>query len=494
MRQPAARWSRSNWRLVGAVCVGLVMDLPAAAAPPSTAHTLQILQGTCAADMPAGFDWPADPIRLWQISGGIKSATLDIPGTIDLSAQRLHGWSLFAGITQPSATTAGAPPVFHTWYTTEEAFDATPGKRNCTQRVSSVKLTAPTQLVMEFNKPLKTLLRKSGAEVLPRFDPDPTQLRLTQTETLTAGDHDGVVAFSHVAFNKEMYDYLRDNTLYSRAALDQRIDPNVARKPLPPVPVRGVSLKFSWWPIASDRMTPLPVWDFDPRSPGDAKNPPETWKRVVAVDPVGNLPPPASLKLGGFVHNKPTVVGMDRFYWVRLSAADAQAAMADFRLAAAAKSALGRALQENDLMVMTAMHIATREFEPWVFTTFWWTDKPGVGPLASDMPSSVTGVYRNFVMDVSYNINNPKTPDGNAPVAYSPWLELFQLGGMRSQCMACHARAAYGPGVVPSFNPPSMLTKDPFGFQATPQSPNDPAFRNGTLSLERIWTIFTRAQ
>lgn len=90
---------------------------------------------------------------------------------------------------------------------------------------------------------------------------------------------------------------------------------------------------------------------------------------------------------------------------------------------------LRRELKEGDYFLLTAMHIATREFDPWVFTTFWWTDKPNAGPLTSDMPAEVSGVWRNFVQDVSYNINDPKTSDGKAPVAYSPWLELFQEGG-----------------------------------------------------------------
>ena len=96
-------------------------------------------------------------------------------------------------------------------------------------------------------------------------------------------------------------------------------------------------------------------------------------------------------------------------------------------------------------------------------------------------------------MDVSYNINAPKTAD-KAPVSYNPWLELFQSGGTRSQCMACHARAAYGPKVQAAFNPPNMATGDPNGFDATPQNPSDPNFAKGTLDLDRVWTIFTRAQ
>jgi hypothetical protein len=458
-----------------------------------TIGTLSLLQGTCAADIPSTFDWPADPIKLWQMSGGVKNAILDIPGKIDVAAQRQHGWRLFAGITQLSTKDAGAPPIFHTWYTVEETFDPAPGKRSCLARAPAIRLSLPTQLTMELNSPIKTVLRKSGVEVSPRFDLDPSSFKLNPNQII-ADDHEGVVAFSHVAFNKEMYEFLRDNGLYTRTQLNQRLDSAVARKPIPTAPVRGISLKFSWWPAAPDRVTPLPVWDFDPRFPGDAKNPPTSWKRIVVVDPIGGLSSPSSVTLGGFAHEKPDVVSINRFYSVRLTDADVQVAMLDPRLKGAALDVLGRELRAGDFMLLTAMHIATREFEPWVFTTFWWTDKPNVGPLAVDMPNLVTGVWRNFVMDVSYNINNPKTPNNNSPVAYSPWLELFQLGGTRSQCMACHARAAYGPGVQASFNPPRISTADPNGFNATPETPTDPNFALGTLSLDRIWTILTRAK
>lgn len=455
-------------------------------------HTLTVDKTTCPADFPDGFTWPADPTHLWQISGGIKSPTLNIPGKIDTAAQRQHGWSMFAGVTKPATNKSGAPPVFHTWYTVEEAFDPVDGNVGCGDRINAIRLTLPTQLVMELNKPLKKILQTNSVELSPRFDANPAQFDLPLDQT--NNDHEGVVAFSHVAFNKELYEHIRSNKLYSKASLNSLIEPSVVRKHIPEPSARSISLKFSWWPVAPDRLTPVPVWDFDPRFPGDAKNPPSSWKRVVLVDPKGGLPVPDTISLGGFTHSKPAVVGLERFYAVELTAADAEAAMADFRLKNASKEILGRKLKKGDFLVLTAMHIATREFEPWVFLTYWWTDKPNVGPLASDMPASLTGVWRNFVMDVSYNINNPKTSEGKAPIAYSPWLELFQLGGVRSQCMACHARAAYGPGVRAAFNPVDMATDDLNGFEATPENTSDPNFKPGTLSLQRIWTIFTRAQ
>lgn len=480
------------------VCILATSGFAAAADKPKGKKTASALQaravGVCPAPLPAGFDWPAGPVRLWQISGGIKSAGLNIPGKIDMVAQRQHGWSLFAGATQPSdAKNPKSLPVFHTWYTVEEAFDSTAGKVDCAERNPLIRLTLPTQLVQELQQPMRNLLQQNGVEPSARFDLDPSLVQNPQ-KLAPQGVADEPIAFSHVAFNKEMYDYLRDNKYYSKAVLDGQIDANRVRKPLAETPVRGISLKFSWWPAHPDRLTPVPVWDFDPRFPGDTKNPPSSWKRIVAVDPVGGLKPPASLRLGQFEHANPQVIPIGRFYAVQVTAEEAALANADFRIKKAAQEVLGRTLQEGDYLLMTAMHIATREFEPWVWLTYWWTDAPGKGPLAQDIPSIVKGVWRNYVMDVSYNINNPKTSAGAAPVAYSPWLELFQLGGMRSQCMACHARSAYGPGVRAFFNPKDMATADPNGFEASPTDAKDSVFQKGTLFLQRVWTIQTRAQ
>jgi hypothetical protein len=448
----------------------------------------------CVAPMPAGFDWPADPAALYKISGGITSSALTIPGVIDTAAQRRHGWMLFAGATQPAGANADAHPVFHTWYTVEETFDPTSGKVNCSARHPLIRLSLPTQLVIEISNPARVALRAQGFDPSPRFDPNPALFRGSKVQKVLMTAHDDIVAFSHIAFNQPMYDYIRDNQYYSKATLNAAIDPSITRKAIVDPPTTAISLKLSWWPVAPGQLTAVPVWDGKPRFPGDAKNPPDKWTKIVMVDPVGGLPAPATASLGGFDHPHPDVVALNRFDNVKITDEEATLANADFRIKAAAVSALGRPLQADDYLVMTAMHIATREFDPWVFVTFWWTDQPNVGSLASDMPPEVKGAFRNYVMDVSYNINAPKTTDGKAPIAFNPWLELFQLSGLRSQCMACHARAAFGPGVVASFNPKDMSTLDPNGFEGIAQTATDPNYQKGTLSLHRIWTIFTRAQ
>jgi tetratricopeptide (TPR) repeat protein len=50
------------------------------------------------------------------------------------------------------------------------------------------------------------------------------------------------------------------------------------------------------------------------------------------------------------------------------------------------------------------------------------------------------------------------------------------------------------PNLFEAYNPKDPTTTDPNGFEASPDGANDPAFQRGTVSLHRIWTIFTRAQ
>ena len=128
----------------------------------TTAKLTAALKGRCASSIPSGFDWPVAPEELYKMSGGFQSATLNIPGAIDIEAQRKHGWKLFAGLTQPASKTPGSPPIFHTWYTVEEAFDPADRKVQCETRVPAFRVSLPTQLLMEANGPLKQELRGKG--------------------------------------------------------------------------------------------------------------------------------------------------------------------------------------------------------------------------------------------------------------------------------------------------------------------------------------------
>ena len=105
--------------------------------------------------------------------------------------------------------------------------------------------------------------------------------------------------------------------------------------------------------------------------------------------------------------------------------------------------------QAGDQLVLLAMHLTTREIPDWIWTTYWWHDRPDAGPFAADRPAAVAGVWRNYLMDVAYSAATPAEADGAPNIAFNPYLETF-AAGTRSNCMACHQGAVWTPsGAAP---------------------------------------------
>lgn len=424
------------------------------------------IQG-CAVSLPADIGWPRPAKELYEISGGFKSDNINIPGKIDVAAQRAHMWNLFEGITRPSdPVDSKSAPIFLTWYTSEEAFAKTPGKVNCGQRVVQLKFEPPGQFTTALSDgSIQNALSSSG---------HPTANAL----------------FSYIAYNQELYDFIRDNGYYLLKNLLKSADPNKSRLPIKLSPSRSVALKFAWWPVSKNGLTPVPVWDWDPPHPGDDPNPPEEWKRVVAVDPTGAITTVASIDFNGRTIANPNVVKLDRFYAIKLTKEQAtQISSVDF-MDNTAKLAIGRSLEADDYVVLTAMHIITQEFDPWTFGTFWWHDNPNIKDFGDDRPRKIKAPWSNYISDVAFNINLPREKSGEALIAYNPWLELRDRGGQRSGCMACHSRAAVAAvNVAASYNPTVAGTTDPNGFEPIPNGNNDTAFQNGTVTLHRLWSL-----
>ena len=116
-------------------------------------------------DIPAGFDFPADKQTLEQFrtSG-------------NLSAQRLHVWNVFAGMTQ--RTPDGKFAIFETWYSEPEAFQIGP----------QPQASGPRRVVRRFQPPRQF----SGAPNQP----------VPQAA--------GTALFSEVLYNYPAYNHIRD--------------------------------------------------------------------------------------------------------------------------------------------------------------------------------------------------------------------------------------------------------------------------------------------
>ena len=70
---------------------------------------------------------------------------------------------------------------------------------------------------------------------------------------------------------------------------------------------------------------------------------------------------------------------------------------------------------------------------------------PDLGIYADDRPGPaiLKGVWRNYLMNVAYDMDKPREPDGRPHIAYNPYLEGPLLNGLQSNCMSCHRRATW---------------------------------------------------
>ncbi len=412
------------------------------------------------ADIPAGFDFPADKSVL-----EMYRSQPNIPG------QRLHVWNVFGGMTNSTAVAGKTFAVFETWFSENETFSVT-----LTPLVSSAR--APRQQ-FEFHLPdqFRPISRKQTRPVAPNVEPP------------------GSVALSFVLYNFAAYNHIRTNHLYQQATLDslakngafdQKIPQN---RTIPPFPPGAVVLKTVWWPVAKDKISAMPIWDPEINPPQAAGNPTTTWARYIGIDPTSTAPAGemADVVYDGVVRPKSHIVGLNNFHAFPVTAEQAQRINSDGLLAQVAQQSFGRPMAAGDYAALVAIHVTTKEIEDWVWATFWWHDKPNDGPFAADRVGSISGVWRNYLMNTSYDLNLPSEADGSPRIAFNPWLEArFQDGGhggggTKSNCMNCHNRASTGAdGFLPI-------------YRGNPDFVVDDAYAPGSLRTDFLWSILLKA-
>ena len=227
-----------------------------------------------------------------------------------------------------------------------------------------------------------------------------------------------------------------------------------------------MSLKLIWKRVTKTGLTQLPVWDEKPRVPVAPEQPEKSWERVVLIDPTRSTIPVDERKdalVNGKLLKDAVVVPLSSFY--------------RFQLGAQQAASLGAA--EGDWMVLVAMHYTTKEIPNWVWATFWWHDKPEVGQYAADKPGSAVlkNVWRNYLMDVSYDMDSPKESDGTPNAVFNPYLEAGFANGVNSNCMTCHQRAVW--------------TKKGASFRPITRGaakPTDAHFKDATM-VDFLWSL-----
>ncbi|MBL8644931.1 MAG: hypothetical protein JNK21_13435 [Rhodospirillaceae bacterium] len=384
--------------------------------------------------IPPGFDFPAAEASL--------AAAINAN---DQTALRLHGWMVFAGLTQPARPSdAKSEAIWETWYPGSEVFASGPMPQG--ERTLHRTFRVPRQFMPAVPGPAPQAIGDS-------------QLSFT-------------------LFNQELKDHTRQNGLHLKAtmaALNASWTPQtpLADRKVKDYPAAAMSLKIVWTHVGKQGFTALPVWDEQPRMAVAPAQPEENWPRVVAIDPTRTTIPAGErrtvTRMGKSFPNS-RVVPLSNFYHFAMTAQ--QAAQAN---------ALGLSLnaKPGDYMAVTAMHYTTKEIPNWVWATFWWHDEPDKGGYAKDRPAAAVlkGVWRNYLMDVAYDMDVPKESDGTPDAVFNPYLEARFADGVNSNCMTCHQRAVWKPA-LPDFLP---VTR---GAAAA----NDPFFKNGTKA-DFLWSL-----
>jgi hypothetical protein len=393
-------------------------------------------------DVPTGYDFPAD------------SATLEkYRSDQNVRAQRLHVWNVFAGMTQP--TPDGKYAIWETWFSEPETF----------QSGATPQAVGPRRIIRQFRQPRQ-------------FSPP---------KGVATSEAAGTALLSFVLYNYPAYNHIRTHQLNIGTELDNE---NAHGTPDPKVPGDSmvvefphdaISLKTVWWPVAKDKITPMPVWDpeSNPKRPNGNNYP--TWSRVVAIDPLNNNVPPdqtTSVAFLGKTFPNSHVVGLSAFHYVVLDEQTAASAMANDQIKNFAQQVLGRGLQAGDYTVFAGTHLTTKEIGDWVWATFWWHDRPSAGPYAADRPASVKGEWANYLMNTSYDLKLPRESDQTPHITFNPWLEARFPNGIESNCMNCHNRASWKANV--NFLPI---------FRGDPDLKNDPAYAKGRLRTDFLWSI-----
>jgi hypothetical protein len=382
--------------------------------------------------IPPGFDFPADP-----------AALLKLRDDGNVSAMRKHAWMVFAGLTQPTET---GEATWETWYTGEQTFR------------SGAELQGEHPLVRKFRNPRQFM------------SPGPHPQAI------------GASLLSTILFNADMRKHVRTNNYNSRAHLTEL---NNAFAPSTPIadrhiidfPNSAVSLKPVWWIVKKTGLTATPVWDpeLNPQIAGGNDYP--TWKRAVAVDPSRNEIPAgetATVNLLGRSFPGSLVVPLAHFYHFQIS----QSEIDSVRTSQAPNA---QDAQIGDYAVLIAMHCTTKEIPQWIWATFWWHDKPDTGPFAADRPSAVVGVWRNYLMNTTYSMDQPKEADGSPPICFNPWLEGRFRNGVKSNCMSCHQKAVW-----PTNGNFLPITRGSL-------KPTDPIFAN-KMKLDFLWSVAFEVQ
>jgi len=397
-------------------------------------------------DIEPRFDFPAP-------QAGLES----LRDRQDLSGMRRHAWRVFEGLTQPVDPHT---PVWITWHTRIEIF--------------------PQGLMIQKRR------KESKLNETPFFTELEPPLQLVDKRISLDGDRNVLsgIYFNHSAFLHIQHDHTwfgekvqlqvppsieRLNKWFD----DHPAEADVAARQIPPFPRDSIAVKVMWKPVHQSGLTEMAVWDVDSYSSSHFNSRPELNKRVVHIDPSGSTfrCPGSAVQSALPARPRPGVTDINDFYY-RPVCSEAEAEVA---------SAVAKVpVEVNDYIVLVGFHFTTKEIPDWVWATAWWHDRPREGPYAKDRPLTLRAPWNHYLLNVAFDAETPKQPDGSPRICFNPWLEGSFPDGPVSNCMACHRLSTFPKTDILPVNRGAL--------------PPDHQFFVGRTKLDFLWSLAIRTQ
>lgn len=425
--------------------------------------------------IPPGFDFP-----------GNRDAIQELADSNDTTAIRTHSWHLWAGMTTDSKSSFNdvVLPIWETWCGTVETFGKTCGE-----------LERPSRHFAAANQ-IKDIARHLPEVAASLGDgAESTQVVSFNKFNPSMANY---VATPHPGPGGVEYDYSGKTQGKTIADLNNawpedtpEADRKVAETPYDQAAgIAAMELKPVFLLVKATGLTPVPFW----QGPSDSTNPgtptPNTWKTCVLFDPSQpDWEPGFTLQdatpeqiaegqanLGDLSCETYKYAPLGAIYHAELTDPSEAEAFNAAQATAPPDEAQKLKAAAGDYVVLTAMHVSTKEIVDWTWQTFWW--QAGENPPTGDhvvggienMTDDVVNEWRTYAMCTTY-LQTEGVGSSEMNVCYNPYLETAfgVAAGLESNCMSCHGQAIVGgnPGYPSSYDTPIDFNSGPYFAEAT---------------------------
>ncbi|MEL6533920.1 MAG: hypothetical protein AAFQ98_00845 [Bacteroidota bacterium] len=391
-----------------------------------------------------------------------------------------HGWGIWSGLTRPTSQLDQGKPLltFETWM-------------GMSQVISIGNTDAPD-----------CTTKKSGPVMLNW----PTQFSHAGMDR----QQDAFQVMETVAYDPTTVCHIVEHGLFKTSSLNGYEKPGAVGS-IPAFPKTSVAIKPVYWAghvQAADSLIKLPVWNVPstPKAWGVG-----AWGTYVYVDVTNSVtratpavPAPEDATPEQIEAAK---VNLNQFIYLILDQETANHLNSTLPLTKRAPISGPPSFHEGDVVLLVAMHVATREIENWTWQTYYWMPDPDKPLFPSNeyiatlrRRANLVGAANHYAMSIAYNMVWPNQPvDGGtndgveAVFAFNPYLEggfgkdTFGIKnslnanfkyGVQTNCMSCHVFAAYNR----SGGGPIYSTDQYVGT-------NDPKLFNNLVKTDFLWSI-----